>query len=119
MTVHRKDISMKIEIRRAKEGDAQIILEFSKVIGSETDNLSFGEAGIPITVEQEKEFLSSVLKSEKDIFLVAFQDGDLVGTASYLTFSQKRMSHRGEIAPVVWSCSVIYSRLNYVFFDTV
>ena len=88
---------MKIEIRQAQVEDAQAILELLKIVGSETDNLSFGEIGITITVEEEREYLFDILNSEKDIFLVAFKDGELVGTANYVTFTQNRMSHRGEI----------------------
>lgn len=89
---------MKVEIRQAQVEDAKAILELLKIVGSETDNLSFGEMGIPITVEEEREYLFNVSNSEKDVFLVAFKDGELVGTANYVTFTQKRMSHRGEIS---------------------
>ena len=88
---------MKIEIRQAQVEDAQAILELLKIVGSETDNLSFGEIGIPITVEEESAYLLDISNSEKDVFFVAFKDGELVGTANYVTSTNKRMSHRGEI----------------------
>lgn len=88
---------MKITIRQAQADDAQAILELSKVFGSETDNLSFGEEGLPITVEQEREFLLTQSKAEKDIFLVAIKDGEIVGTGNYAAFPRKRMAHRGKI----------------------
>ena len=68
-----------------------------KVLGSETDNLSFGQDGIPMTVEKEMEFLSSIHDSEKELFVTARLDGVLVGTAHYGTFPKARMAHRGEI----------------------
>ena len=68
---------MKIEIRQAQVEDAQAILELLKIVGSETDNLSFGEIGIPITVEEESAYLLDISNSEKDVFLVAFKDGEL------------------------------------------
>lgn len=88
---------MEITIRRAQVEDANAILELSKILGSETDNLSFDETGIPVTIERERNYISSISNSEKDIFLVAFKNEELVGTANYTTFVKKRMSHRGEI----------------------
>lgn len=88
---------MAITIRRAQAEDAQAILELTKIMGRETDNLSFGEEGIPSTVEEESAYLCSIAHSEKNIFLVAFKDGELVGTAQYSTLTKKRMAHRGGI----------------------
>ena len=88
---------MTIKIESAKPENARDILELSKVFGSETDNLSFGSAGIPISTEKEQDYLSSVAESDKDIFLIACKDGEIIGTANYASFPKKRMSHRGEI----------------------
>lgn len=88
---------MAVAIERAKPEDAVEILELMKVLGSETDNLSFGQNGIPMTVEKEMEFLSSIHDSEKELFVTARLDGVLVGTAHYGTFPKARMAHRGEI----------------------
>ena len=43
---------MAIIIEKAKAEDAEAILKLTKVFGSETDNLSFGESGIPVSVEK-------------------------------------------------------------------
>lgn len=92
-----ENINMEIEIRRAEGKDAQTFLELSKIFGSETDNLSYGEIGMATTVEKQREYLSSIADSEKDIFLLAFSDGEPVATANYVTFTKKRMAHRGEL----------------------
>ena len=48
----RKDQSMKtaFEIRRAEAADAAALLEYLKIIGGETENLSFGPEGVPLSV---------------------------------------------------------------------
>lgn len=86
---------MEIIIREAQKEDAQAILELSRIFGSETDNLTFGEEGLSVSVEQEEEYLLSMSKSEQDVFYIAFQDGEPVGMASYSTCRSPRMSHRG------------------------
>jgi len=88
---------MAITIERATGSDAKEILEFTKAVGSETNNLSYGKEGVRSTVEQEAEYLNTVGTSEKDLFLIARENGELVGTANYSTFSKPRMAHRGEI----------------------
>lgn len=92
---------MEITITRARAEDALEILELSKILGGETDNLSFGSAGIPVSEQQEREYLSAMAESERDLFLTARMDGALVGTANYTTFSRRRMAHRGEIGMAI------------------
>lgn len=59
---------MAIIIEKAKAEDAETILNLTKVCGSETDNLSFGESGIPVSVENEASYIASIVKSDTDIF---------------------------------------------------
>ncbi len=40
-------------IREARESDAAAFLAYTKIVGSESDYLSFGKDGIPITVQEE------------------------------------------------------------------
>lgn len=84
-------------IEIATVDDAEEILALTKVCGAETDNLSYGEEGLPISIEQERRYLLSVLKSHKDIFYVVRMGQKILGTASYSTFSKRRMAHRGEL----------------------
>ena len=86
------------EIRKATPADAESILEYCKCIGGETDNLTFGPEGVPFTVEQEWEFLTSILHSDKQLYLVAVNDGAVVGTATFTGFARPRLAHRGEIS---------------------
>ena len=54
-----------IIIKEASPEDALARIEYSKKIGAETDNLSFGSEGFPISVEGETEYIESLLKDER------------------------------------------------------
>lgn len=87
-----------LEITKAKAQDAEELLEYCKEIGGETDNLSFGPEGLPMSVSQEKAYLESLSEEKKQIFLVAREAGKIVGTATLMGFVNPRMAHRGEIS---------------------
>ena len=88
---------MKINIRESLSSDAEQILEHLKICGSETDNTSYGEEGLPITIEEEERILQELLNSDDEIMLVAEENGMIVGTANYSSSKNRRMSHRGSI----------------------
>ena len=85
-----------IQIREAAPQDAQAILSYMKQIGAETDNLTYGAQGLPITVGQEQAFLQDMRDDAHCVFYCAWKDGTLVGTGS-LSGLPRRMSHRGEL----------------------
>ena len=97
---------MPTTIEKIAVSDAAQNLEFLRKVGGETDNLSFGAEGLPITVEGEKAFIEQFQDSRDGIMLVAKEDGRIVGNAS-LTRLPRRMSHRGEL-----SVSVLRSHWN-------
>ena len=51
-----------IIIREAIPTDAAACMEHSRRVGSETDNLSFGADGFPISLEGEKEYIKMIKK---------------------------------------------------------
>ena len=59
-----------IKIQRALPEDAQALLDYIRIIGGESDNLSFGAEGLPFTVEQEADFIRAHLGESKSILLV-------------------------------------------------
>ena len=87
-----------LEIRRAVPSDAENILEYCKVIGGESDNLTFGAEGVSITVEKEKEYLESILHADNQLYLIAINDQEIVGTAVFSAFAKPRLAHRAEIS---------------------
>ena len=86
----------KIIIREATAEDANALIEYTKIIGGESDNLTYGSEGMPIALEQEKAFLDRMKEDEHSVFYCAWQDSVLVGTAN-LSGMPRRMSHRAEL----------------------
>jgi len=68
---------MNIMIEKAQPSDAYELLEYLKIIGSESDNLTFGPDGLLCTVEEEAAFLASELVSSSSVTLVAKRDGNI------------------------------------------
>ena len=81
----------------AKPEDAEAILAYSAAVGAESDNLTFGAGGIPLTVEQEKEFIASTCESQTNRLWLAKSGDEIVGLASYSVLPRKRMAHRGTL----------------------
>lgn len=91
-----------VVVRRARGDDAGAVINHTKIVGGESDNLSFGSEGIQKTEEEERELLESLLGSSSAIFLVAVMDGRIVGTCNFNAFVQRRRtSHRGEFGIAV------------------
>ena len=86
-----------IVIERAAAADAEAILEYLCQIGGETDNLTFGKEGLPITPESEEEYIRKIENSGDDIMLIAKDGEKIVGNASLNRFP-RRMSHRGDFS---------------------
>lgn len=84
-------------IREACAEDAEQIIAYTKIIGQESDNLSFGEDGLPITIEQEVDFLKQVHEDKTSVHFIACEDDEIIGNAS-LSGMPRRMSHRAEVA---------------------
>lgn len=69
-------------------------------MGSETDNLSFGADGFPISLEGEKEYIEMMYADPHSVLYVAVRGDDVVGTVS-LNGLPRRMSHRAELGITV------------------
>lgn len=89
-----------IMIREAQSEDAEKIIVFTKQIGGESENLSYGSEGLAMSLEQEMSFLNSMHEDAHSVFFTAWQGGELVGTAN-LSGLPRRMGHRAELGIVV------------------
>ena len=58
---------MEIKIEKALPEDAENILEYLKIVGGETDNLTFGAEGMPISIEEERDYIASLLDSTSPV----------------------------------------------------
>lgn len=94
-------------IRRAGAEDAAALLDYLKQVGGETDNLSFGPEGVPLSVETEAAYLAAQASSTDNVQYLAISDGSIIGTAS-LNRKPRRMGHRGEfgisLRRAYWGC---------------
>lgn len=95
------------EIVRAQAQDAAALLDYLKIIGGETDNLSFGPEGVPLDVEAEQAYLAMQAQSQEHLQLLAKVNGEIIGTAS-LNRQRNRMHHRAEfgisLKKAWWGC---------------
>lgn len=85
-----------IIIRETLPEDAERIIEYIRKVGGETDNLTFGKEGLPVTLEQEREYLQQMRGSRRSVHYSAWKDGEIIGDAS-LKELPRRMSHRAEM----------------------
>lgn len=86
---------LQFTVTRAAPEDAAALLEYLKIIGGETDNLSFGPEGVPLSVEDEAAYLRAQADSADNAQYLAKLGGRIIGTAS-LSRKPRRMRHRGE-----------------------
>lgn len=96
-------------IEQAKPQDAALLLDYTRAIGGETDNLSFGAEDIHIHVEEKAKQLAEQENSRDTVLFIARANGEIIGDAS-LNRLPRRMNHRGEFGIAVrkawWSCGV-------------
>lgn len=87
---------MGIVIERACPADAQAMLDYLRCIGGETENLTFGAEGLPLTAAEEAERIRLARHSRDELMLVARDGARIVGDAS-LSRLPRRMCHRGDL----------------------
>ena len=94
-------------IERAQAEDAAALLDYLKIVGGETENLSFGSEGVPINLEAEQAYLRTQYESADNVQYLVKVHSEIIGTAS-LTRKPRRMSHRGEfgisLKKAWWGC---------------
>ena len=92
---------MGILYREALASDAEALIEYTKTVGAETDNLSHGAEGVPCSLERQVRFIERFLKSKEDLMLLALCDGRIVANASISRNRIPRYSHRAELSITV------------------
>lgn len=94
-------------IERARPEEAAELLDYLKIVGGETNNLSFGAEGVPLSLEAEQDYLRAQCGSTDNAQFFAKVDGEIIGTAS-LNRNHNRMSHRGvfgiSLKKAWWGC---------------
>ena len=85
-----------IMIKEAKPEDAAKLIEYTKLVGAQTDNLSFGKEGAGDIPEVE-EFIRRINSDPKSVMYFAWKNDDIVGCAN-ISGMKRRMSHRANFA---------------------
>src|ERR1700730_1357517 len=88
-------------IREAEKEDASIIIDHLNMVGTETDNLTFGEGGLGISEDKEAVFIDAISKSDNQLMICAFIDSKLVGHLGFTGGSRARIRHTGEFGITV------------------
>ena len=104
-------------IERARAEDAAALLDYLKIVGGETENLSFGAEGVPLSIEEEQAYLRAQCDSADNAQYFAKVDGEIIGTAS-LNRRSNRMSHRGvfgiSLKKAWWGCGVASALMDAI-----
>ena len=75
--------------------DAAEMIRYLKSVGSESDNLTFGSEGLPVTEEQERKFLSSI--GPNAYFVIAVDDDGRITGDAFLERGPRRLHHAAEL----------------------
>lgn len=92
--------SMSVIIEKASCSDAEAMVKYLNQIGRETDNLTYGAEGWPLSSKEEAASIKRAENSPDEIMLVAKDRGRIVGDAS-LCRLPRRMQHRGDLGIAV------------------
>ena len=93
-------VNNELQIRELMPEDAKALLAFTKRVGGETDNLTFGADGIPISEAAEQPMLAEMQEDPKSIMLGVFREDELIANGSIHSMP-RRMSHRAELGITV------------------
>lgn len=86
-----------IEIRPAVPDDAAALLAYLSVVGSESDNLTFGPEGPGLSEADERAYLARAATSDNSVVLVALHEGVIVGSLTFDGGRRPRTRHTGEL----------------------
>lgn len=87
-----------MQIREVQVSDAKKIIEYTKIVGGETDNLLFGKEGIGLTVEAEEDFITSINNSDRQLMIAAIHEDDIIGVANLSGYNNQRIAHQARLA---------------------
>ena len=85
-------------IRSIEVKDAEKILEYTKIVGNESNNILFGSEGIGLNVDQEVKVLESIINHPKQIMIVAIANDEIVGLANLSGQTRERIAHQARLA---------------------
>lgn len=88
-----------IELRNAEVRDAEALIEYLKVTNAESPYLICEPEEITLNLEQEKDILTGKEEAERELLLLAFENGRHIGNVSLMSVgTSMRYRHRCSIA---------------------
>lgn len=98
------------EIREAEPDDAPALIEYVERVAGESDFLTFGPGEFEMTENEERDLLRKYQGSDRDLYLIAVMDGDVVGALHFRAGRRPRTRHAGEFGMSVrrdcWGCGI-------------
>jgi RimJ/RimL family protein N-acetyltransferase len=86
-----------IRIRRAVPDDAAAALAYLRLVGAETDNLSFGAEGPPLDEAGERALLEDLSSRDNCYGVLAERRGEIVAMLTFVGERRRRFRHSGEL----------------------
>lgn len=83
-------------IREVLPSDAEQVLAYLQRIGGESDNLTFGKEGLPLTLEEEQNYLQLMHTNPRSVYYGAWH-GNMLIADGCLNGMPGRMHHRAEL----------------------
>jgi len=84
---------MTLTYRDALPSDASNILDYLNLAGQETANLSFGEEGIGIRIEDETTYLEKIQGDLNEFMILALDQDQIIGIANVTRGKRLRTQH--------------------------
>ena len=88
-------------IREAESHDAGLLIEYIERVSGETNFLSFGPGEFEMSEEEEADYLSGCAERDHCLYLLAFVDGNMVGTLHFSSRNRSRIIHVGDFGITV------------------
>ena len=89
-----------LTIRAFGPDDAESLIAYLKQIGGESENLTFGAEGLPVTVEREREILRAAAEDDRSVMLGVWCGDELIANGSIRSLP-RRMHHRATLGITV------------------
>lgn len=92
---------LKLDLQRATVKDAADVVEFLKLVSTESENLLFSDGEFKMTVEDEEKFLAAKDNSGTSASFIGRIDGEVVCFGNINSDFRKRIAHIGDVSLAV------------------